>query len=514
MMKRSFAKICFALLAFGVMPASAQYLRTSYFMEGTHYRQQLNPALTPGRGYLNLPIVGSFNATVSSNAFGYSNVMDMLENDNAADYFMSNSFMDDLKTRNTLNLNLSTDILSAGWYKGKNFWSFNIGMKVDFGAALPKNIFEFMRHMNGEFDNLDKYNGNHFSIGQEEFHVSTYAEVGLGFARQINKKWTVGGRAKVLLGIGNIDLNVNKMDIGMNVNVSGNPNLSLMSVDWGKVASIDPNNPTRSQEAFEYAKSLGLVDYDLQTGKLTSNINGSALIEAEATMDASFKGLDIEWKKDKNGVNVMDDFEFNKFGISGWGLGLDLGVAYQPVKNLKLSASLLDIGFIKWAGKHTQKTMAHVENPLQYKFVEGQDVQTLLDFASTVSSGEILNYDMFHMEEVKAEDRTTSIAATLAVGAEYSMLNDWLVLGALSTTRFTQPKALTELTLSANIRPKNWFNLAVSYSMIQSAGKSVGLAAKIGPVFVGTDYMFFGKDTKAANAYLGISLPLGAKKKD
>ena len=28
-----------------VLPANAQFLRTSYFMEGTHYRMQLNPAL-------------------------------------------------------------------------------------------------------------------------------------------------------------------------------------------------------------------------------------------------------------------------------------------------------------------------------------------------------------------------------------------------------------------------------------------------------------------------------------
>ena len=49
------------LLVFGLLFAiinesNAQFLRTSYFMEGSHYRQQLNPALTPGRGYLNLPV--------------------------------------------------------------------------------------------------------------------------------------------------------------------------------------------------------------------------------------------------------------------------------------------------------------------------------------------------------------------------------------------------------------------------------------------------------------------------
>ena len=55
---------------------------------------------------------------------------------------------------------------------------------------------------------------------------------------------------------------------------------------------------------------------------------------------------------------------------------------------------------------------------------------------------------------------------------------------------------MSELTFSANIRPKNYFNVAVSYSMIQSAGKSLGLALKLGPLFVGTDYMFFGNNTR------------------
>ena len=37
-----------------VLPANAQFLRTSYFMEGTHYRRQLNPALIPTQGYFGI----------------------------------------------------------------------------------------------------------------------------------------------------------------------------------------------------------------------------------------------------------------------------------------------------------------------------------------------------------------------------------------------------------------------------------------------------------------------------
>lgn len=49
--------LCFSL------SGQAQFLRTSYFMEGSNQRMQLNPALMPGRGYLNIPVIGSLNAT-------------------------------------------------------------------------------------------------------------------------------------------------------------------------------------------------------------------------------------------------------------------------------------------------------------------------------------------------------------------------------------------------------------------------------------------------------------------
>lgn len=51
---------------------------------------------------------------------------------------MSNDFMNRLDATNNLNVNLSTDILSAGWYKGKSFWSVNVGLRNDIGAAIPK----------------------------------------------------------------------------------------------------------------------------------------------------------------------------------------------------------------------------------------------------------------------------------------------------------------------------------------------------------------------------------------
>lgn len=495
--------LCAAMVLLGSVPVMAQYLRTSYFMDGVHFRQQLNPSLSPDRGYLNLPVVGSFNASVSSNTFGVQDMLDIAEGASDSDYFMSNDFMSKLKDQNDLNFNLATDILSAGWYKGKNFWNFNVGFKLDVGAVMPKSVFQFMQHMNGQYDNLDKWNGNRFAIGQEQVNVNTYLEAGVGFSRQVTEKLQVGGRVKALLGVGNIDLNIKKMDINMDIQNKSGEYIG-MKTDWGKIADGGKN-------ALEEAVKQGIVEVDptdpLNMDKARVVMHGQASIDADAELKASFKGLEFE--TDEN--NIVRDVELETPGLSGWGLGIDLGASYKLTKNLTVSASVLDLGFVKWSGKHTQSAKAGFAQV--YNFDQNTSVEELMNFADDVSSGKIINFDMLNMQKVEAKDRTTALQAKLVVGAEYSMFDEWLVLGALSTTHFAQPKTLTELTVSANIRPSDAFNFAVSYSFIQSHGKSFGLAAKLGPVFVGTDYMFFGKEnTKCLNAYLGVSIPLSKRK--
>ena len=72
----------FFIMLVCALPANAQFLRTSYFMEGTHYRQQLNPALTPTKGYFNLPVIGAVNATVGSTSLGYQDIIDIIDSHN------------------------------------------------------------------------------------------------------------------------------------------------------------------------------------------------------------------------------------------------------------------------------------------------------------------------------------------------------------------------------------------------------------------------------------------------
>lgn len=102
----------FFIMLVCTLSANAQFLRTSYFMEGTHYRQQLNPALTPTKGYFNLPVIGAVNATVGSTSLGYQDIIDII--DDGDDFYTKPDFMNRLKDNNKLNVNFSTEILSAG----------------------------------------------------------------------------------------------------------------------------------------------------------------------------------------------------------------------------------------------------------------------------------------------------------------------------------------------------------------------------------------------------------------
>lgn len=442
----------------------AQFLRTSYFMEGTHYRQQLNPALAPGRGYLNLPVIGTFNASVNSSTLGYQDVMDIIDNTEGGDFFKSDAFINKLDNLNNLNVNLSTDILSAGWYKGKNFWSFNIGLRNDIGASIPKGMFEFMREMDGlsADDNLERLSNINQKVGHQSLEINSYAEVGVGLARNITERLTVGARVKALLGVGNLKLDIN--NIAVTSNLSG-----------------------------------------YNTGDL-NDLNGSAEIRVDATLENSSKLIELS-----EDDGVIDEIEFGTFGLAGYGLGIDLGASYKLMDKLTLSASLLDLGFMKWSKNNTSVAKATANQ--SYDLTNSSD---RYEFVDKVASGEVLNFDMLNMTLDKSaqKDRSTSLTSTLVLGAEYELLGDLLAVGALYTGRFAKPETLNELTLSANIRPKNNLNLALSYSLWQGSGKTFGVAAKLGPIFVGTDYMFFGKDTKNLNAYIGFSLPLNKQKKE
>lgn len=105
--------ICISFLLPTAM--QAQYLRSSYFMEGSSTRIQLNPALQPKRGYVNLPGIGSVNAEVATNSLGIQDVIDVFDSD--GEFYNNDKFYNRLKGMNEVNISANTDVISFGFYK-------------------------------------------------------------------------------------------------------------------------------------------------------------------------------------------------------------------------------------------------------------------------------------------------------------------------------------------------------------------------------------------------------------
>ncbi|MBM6657233.1 DUF5723 family protein [Bacteroides gallinaceum] len=430
------------------MTMHAQYLRTSYFMEGTSSRLELNPGLQPMRGYFNIPVLGSFNVGTSSNVLGINDIIDVL--DSGEDIFLNDDLYSRLKSDNRLNVNLKTDVLSFGWYAGKGFWNVNVGLRADVGASIPQSMFEYLRRVN----NTEDING---SFSNMNFNLNAYAEIGLGYSRQITEKLSVGGRVKVLLGIARAEMAVDNFDIYVDD--------ALTNGDYTEL------NPYQTY--------------------------GSATVNARVSTTMKGGGLSFD---ETTGQIDGFDIDGSNFGIAGAGFGIDLGASYKVWDNLTVSAAVLDLGFIKW--KEGETTVAA---PANGSFeVTGSNYQDFLD-------GDFLSMDRFNFVQDKeaAEDTKTTLASTILLAGEYGLLDNKLSVGAIYTARFAEPKTLNELTFSATYRPKNWFNIAASYSPIQAGGKSFGLALKLGALFLGTDYMYFGNSSKAVNAFIGLSIPLG-----
>ncbi|MDR3217827.1 MAG: DUF5723 family protein [Dysgonamonadaceae bacterium] len=435
---------------------SAQYLRSSFLLSDHHYRMKLNPALLPGNGFFDIPVVGNFNFGVSSNALGSQDIIDAFSGEDGD--FTSDVLYDRLAESNRMNLSFNTDAISTGWWKGDNFWSMNIGLRFDVGACEPKSMFTFMRDVknnsNEDWENYSK------TIENESLNLNAYTEIGLGYGRTVNEKLTVGARLKALLGMGNLNLEVDRIQI--------------------------------------------------ETQRFTNSINdpeswengGTAKINIKAKLESSLSGMNLT--KDEEGV--IDGFEYKGFGIAGYGGAIDLGASYRVLNNLTLSAAVTDLGFISWSKNGTNIISSETE-----RYYTKENYQEFLD---AIEGSELINYDLFGFQhEDQTKSRTTSLYSTIAVGAEYSFVNDIFAVGLLSTTWMLKPETLTELTINGAIRPVSWFNMALSYSLIQNGGSTFGAAVKLGPLFAGTDYMYLGENTKAANVFVGITVPLGKKKK-
>ena len=432
--------------------AMAQALQSAYFTDDYKFRHSMNPAFGNEQNYVSIPALGNINVNLRGN-FGYQDVVfDNPMYPHGSDkrlttfmnpYISAGEALDGFSSgSNRLVGNVGITILSAGFKAFGGYNTIELSSRTSFGMSLPYELFEFAKNTGNK-----SYDMGDISLG-----AMSYVELGLGHSRQINDRLRVGGKFKLLFGLGRADVKLEDM-----------------------------------------TADLSAADKWVVSGK--------------ATADVSVKGFKFEsemedYNVESNGqYEQVSDFDVDGFGLGGFGIAFDLGAEYKIDDDWTVSAALLDLGFISW------KENARAESSGQPFVFDGfhdvavnSDSQngTVLEDQTDQLGDDLL--DFAHLED-KGETggRTTGIGATLNLAAQYNLpVYRPITFGFLSSTRINGPYTWTEGRLSANYEPLKWLNGGVNLS-VNSFTTSFGWVLNIHPkgynFFIGMDHIL-GKVSK------------------
>lgn len=441
------------LAAAATMGAAAQGApRTAYFLDGYTFRHELNAAFAGERNYISIPALGNMDVSLKSNV-GVSTFLYPTAPGSSYKLttFMSptvsaSDFLGKLSNNNSINSNIDLTILSAGFKAFKGYNTITIGVHSEEHVNLPKDLLAFMKL--GQTGDATHYNFKDLNI-----NANAVAEIALGHSHKINSRLDVGAKVKMLLGMANVSANINNMDV------------TLSGERWS----------VNAEGEVQMAAGKGLYVPTKQ--------------EAGADYDTPEMADLISW----------DDIDYDNFGLSGFGLGFDLGATYQLLPDLQLSAALNDLGFMSWNHAVTGRTgktewvfegfhnvalddtkPGYDENKIEEQFDRTwDDLQTLVDMHRTDVDGSY----------------TKALHATLHLGAEYKMPFYKKLTGGFLFTQYMGGKSSwTEGRFYATVKPVKWFDATVNYGA-SSFGSSFGWMLNFHPrgfnFFIGSDHMIF-----------------------
>lgn len=446
------------ILCLGTLSAAAQQtLHSSYFLKRMPMRHKLNPALINDYGYFSIPMLGNVNFGIQSN-LSLKNFIYPTHDGNLMTFMHKDVSADEFldNIKNFNSVEMNIDMAILSF----GFFGFKGYNTFDISLRSHTGIYipeDLFRFMKLGMDNE---NGNSYHLRDFTMKTDNYVELALGHAHKINDKLTIGAKLKFLAGVANIQAKIHQMDISL------------------------------SEDKWE--------------------------IMANGQMDASVMGASLQTKA--NGEIDDFDFDVDKPALSGWGLGTDLGATYRLMDNLTLSAAVVDLGFIRWNKNLRGATL----NDESFLFNGFDEVDINDDSAIDDQWDDIADQleDMVRFYKTDAPSaRSTSLRTTLNIGAEYSILNDKISFGLLSSTRFSSPKTWTEIVGSANFRPASWFNVAFT-GTLSNYGPNWGWVLNLCPrgfnFFIGTDHMvtrltpqYIPTKNATVNLNFGLNVPMG-----
>ncbi len=449
---------CFAVVVLYAQP------NTMYFMNYLPYQSYMNPAIQPAcRVYVELPAISAINFSLGNNSLSMNDFVYMNQGQMVTalhpELGDKTSLLNAFSANTKFYQDLSFSLLGFGFkIKENGYLSINASLRQDMAFYIPKDFVKLALYGTPEENQVNTFNLQ--SLG---FDASAYMDLSAGYSHKINEQFTVGLRAKLLVGLLDANLGFNELE------------LQASQEEW---------------------RIIGNASARFSAPTVTVLVNNDGMIEEVAIPD------DV--------LNSLTDYRPNL------GLGFDLGAVYKPIENLSLSVAIRDLGFISWKNGYQQS--ASID--FAFEGIEFDITQTDSDYADSLLT---VLQDSYTVEEMKT-GYTSMLKSKIYLGAEYAFLNNKMSVGLLSKTTVENSQAFGELTASLNMRPLSWFGTSFSYSLFNGNFSSMGIGVnlRIPPFsfYIAGDYfpLYFSSEMipykmRGMNMQTGMVMTFGCKKK-
>jgi len=407
--------------------AFAQHIQTQYFLN-IPQSNQMNPAFRPDANlYIGFPFLSGTYVGMSNNLL---NMTELLQPMPGADSIMTilhpdfdrDRFFRSIGRKGFVSAEINVPLVSVGFTVADKWWlDMGISLKSTARVRLPADLFTLAIEGNEDFV------GSEAKLSGTGINAQAYLETYVGLSRNITDRLRVGGRLKIMQGALSASLNADKLDIHVNE-------------DYSHVFNTD----------------------------VALKLNGPFNV----TLDEDGFIEDLIFREDP---------EFNELGPSfkNFGFGLDLGAEYTLLDNLQLSASIIDLGFIRW-GKESFTFRA--TNDFTFDgiditegIIDDKDIGEIIEeFGDSL----LTTFDFVDSDE----GYTTGLPAKVYLAAAYQPV-DFLSLGLLSRTTIGMG-VRESLTLSATLFAGDVLSTSLSYTMTNRSFNNFGFGFGVrgGPV--------------------------------
>ncbi|MEI6123052.1 MAG: DUF5723 family protein [Bacteroidota bacterium] len=405
-----------------------------------------------------VPILSSNYTNISNSGFRWDNA---IREDKAKDslYLDINKLLDGLSKKNYLSINQQIELISFGFkIKRTHYVNFSLTETFNFRFCYPK---DFLLLANGN----SQFIGSEANLNGVGIDITHCREFAIGYTNQIDKKWTVGGKAKLLFGLSNM---------------------------WTK-------------------ESKATLSVDNDYYDLTANSNLVVFTSAPEKLYDTFN--------DTTGNTSITKQDFSKYmlNFNNPGFGIDLGVNYKLNEKWSFAGSIIDFGYIFW--KTGTRKFTSADTSFTFR---GIDINEMIR-NDTIKFPDVLRKlvdsigNIFKIDE-KNKNYASPLCPKIYLSATYTISKKDRV-SFIFRGDIYKKNIHPAFSLAYNRKFGNIIDLAISYSYMNKDFLNLGFGSSVrfGPfqIFLASDNILatiIPYHTKNINVHFGCNYVFNYKK--